>query len=62
MGFVHDQDLMCLVFHEVGGVKTPRRLKQRLAVFAVFVVSLGEVLGERVAKRLIGGDQKPESL
>lgn len=53
---------MCLVFHEVGGVKTPRRLKQRLAVFAVFVVSLGEVLGERVAKRLIGGDQKPESL
>ena len=62
VGLVHDQDLVGSVFHEIGRVKTPRRLKQGLPILPVVTVPLRELLGERVAKRLVGRDQKPQPL
>ena len=62
VGLVHDQDLVCLVLHEVCRVKTPRRLKQRLPILPVLVVPLRELFDERVAKGLVGRDEKPHPL
>jgi hypothetical protein len=62
VGLVDDEHLVQAVFHEVRRVKTPRRLEERLAVFAVVTTATGELLDERVAERLVGSDEEAESL